>query len=366
MIKPIILFESYPDFNGSALEVYNEFVKRGYDKKYDLVWGVYDNFNLSTDKKVIKLFNSKNNKIINYDIFKNVKCIIDSNRYIPKISNIFRIHLRHGVCLKNILSYCHSIGPLDAIPTTSDEMLEIDRKCYPANISNKFIVVGMPSTDRLFHPNNLYNGFIQELTKTDNKFTKIIGWLPTFRDHRFYSHEKNRFTFGLPAIHSIEEYNKLNEKLKNENILLIVQMHHAQAKNYKQLPNATNIVFVNEQLKNKYNIATTDMLGNFDALLTDYSAAYHEYIMLNKPIGLAIEDLVQFSKTKGFVCNYLDWIKGDYILDCNHLIDWVDNISKNIDKSKNEREKSLNRIHKFKDDKATIRVVDYLVKNAKL
>ena len=39
--KPVILFESYPDFNGSALAVYEELVKRGYDQKYDLIWAVY-------------------------------------------------------------------------------------------------------------------------------------------------------------------------------------------------------------------------------------------------------------------------------------------------------------------------------------
>lgn len=47
--KPVILFESYPDFDGGVLAVYNELVKRGYDKKYDLVWAVYSDFNLKSD-----------------------------------------------------------------------------------------------------------------------------------------------------------------------------------------------------------------------------------------------------------------------------------------------------------------------------
>ena len=214
------------------------------------------------------------------------------------------------------------------------------------------------------NPKDLYAGLIQELAGTDKKFDKIIGWLPTFRDHRLAHYGKNRFQFGLPALHSLDEYNKLNDVLKKNNELLIVQMHHAQAKNYQQLPKASNIVFVNEAIKNKYGIATTDILGNCDALLTDYSSAYHEYLILNRPIGLCIEDLPQYAKTNGFFCNYLDWIKGDYLLDNSDLCSWVNDIALGKDNSKAERETSLNKIHKYKDDKATERVVNYIIEKA--
>ena len=58
--KPVILFESYPDFNGSPLEIYNELIKKGYDKKYDLIWAVYSDFNRQTNYKIIKFFNCEN------------------------------------------------------------------------------------------------------------------------------------------------------------------------------------------------------------------------------------------------------------------------------------------------------------------
>ena len=94
--KPVILFESYPDFNGSALAVYEELVRRGYDKKYDLVWAVYSDFNLKTDYKIVKFFNC--NSAEKQNILKRTKCIIDSNRYIFKhqANNAFRFHVRHG------------------------------------------------------------------------------------------------------------------------------------------------------------------------------------------------------------------------------------------------------------------------------
>lgn len=368
--KPVILFESYPDFNGSALEVYNELIKRGYNSRYDLVWAVYDNFSIPTDKPYIRFFDTKNGSRPTTEgnsILTRTKCIIDSNRYIQKTGTAYRFHVRHGCCLKNSEAYNHRIGAIDGILTTSPDMLELDRKIFPDSIRDKFVITGMPATDRLFSPANIYaNGFITSLTGHDGKYAKIIGWLPTFRDHRFSKVSTNRFPFGLPAIHSIDEYNATNEILKSNNILLIIQMHHAQAKNYQVLPQASNIRFVNETIKNKYNVSTMDILGNCDAMLTDYSSAYHEYIILNRPIGLCVEDIVEYATTNGFFCYYPDWIKGDYILRNEHLNAWINAIAHGIDMHRADRESSLNKIHQFKDNKATERVVNYIINGAKL
>lgn len=366
--KPVILFESYPDFSGSPLEIYNELVKRGYDKKYDLIWTVYANFNEKTNYKVVKFHGCNTSEKQN--VLRRTKVIIDSNRYVYKPRpDVFRINVRHGGCLKKCVDYCNSVGSLDAIITTSKEILEYEKKEWPTNIHNKFIITGYPATDNIFSPNNLYDcGFIKEITGTNNKFAKIISWFPTFRQHRFSpsSGSKKVFPFGLPLIYSPTDFDKLNEVLKQNNMLLLVHPHHAQAKNYKQLSNTSNIKFVNESLKLKYNIANTDILGNSDALITDYSGAYHEYVILNRPIALTIEDLVEYSKKFGFVLNYIDWIKGDYILSVNDLSNWFIDVSKGNDRSKNDREKSLHKIHDNIDNKSTERVVNYIIEKGKI
>jgi CDP-glycerol glycerophosphotransferase (TagB/SpsB family) len=366
MAKQVILFESYPDFNGSALEIYNELVKRGYDKKYDLIWAVYSDFKLKTKYRTVKFFNCESAE--KAAILARTKCIIDSNRYIKKPSaGIFRFHVRHGCCLKNSINYNRKLGDVDAILTTSDEMLKLDQQIFAPEISKKFVVLGMPATDRLFSPKPIYDcGLIKEMTGSDHRYAKLIGWLPTFRDHRNSHFGKNRFPFGLPAIHSDAEFRAVNDILVKHDALLIVQMHHAQAKNYKNPPKCSNIAFVNEAMKAKCGVATTDILGNCDALLTDYSSAYHEYVILNRPIGLIVEDLLAYSNTKGFFCNYLDWIKGDYIINNNMLVNWINNIANGLDVNKAAREVSLNKIHKFKDANAAKRAVDYLVKAAHL
>lgn len=359
--KPVILFESYPDFSGSPLEIYNELVKRGYDTKYDLIWTVYANFNEKTNYKVVKFHGC--NTPEKQNILRRTKVIIDSNRYIYKPRpDCFRLHVRHGLPFKYCKDYFNSIGYADSIITTSEEIKALDLKIYPPSIRKNFITTGFPSLDSLFNKKDL-KPLIKELTGKDD-FSKIIGWLPTFRKHRFGGPQcGKKFPFGLPTIYSVDDFNKLNEHLKKYNSLLIIQMHHAQAKDYQSLPKVSNIIFITEDMKQKYNLTTHNLMSGFDGMITDYSSAYHEYIILNRPIGLTIDDLVEYSKSEGFCCNYLDWIKGEYILDSNALCGYITNVCTDNDTMKNEREKSLHKIHKYIDNNSTQRVVNYLIQN---
>ena len=147
--KLLILFESRPDFTGSSKLIYDELIKRGFDKKYDLVWAVDKNFNEKTNYKIVKYFNTnpKNRK----EILKKTKCIIDSNRYIHKENiNVFRIHVRHGNNLKRLPDYSWRIGDLDVLLSSSEFMKEIDKKIYPKEIVEKEKILGFPIYDELY------------------------------------------------------------------------------------------------------------------------------------------------------------------------------------------------------------------------
>ena len=191
MSKEIILFESYPNFSGSSYEVYTHMLNQGYANKYCLLWAVDS---IDTKKELplpaIPFFGTSYD--FQNDILKNTHLIIDSNRFIDKAYADYRIHLRHGCSFKKCTGYYSKIGNVDAIITTSDEMKYIDEQVWPISCKGKFVVTGLPSNDRLYTPINLYNnGFIQELTGSNNRFSKIIGWLPTFRQHRFWTKNIN-------------------------------------------------------------------------------------------------------------------------------------------------------------------------------
>lgn len=361
--KPVILFESYPDFSGSPLEIYNELVKRGYDKKYDLIWTVYSTFNEKTNYKVIKFHGCNTSEKQN--VLRRTKVIIDSNRYIQKPRpDVFRLHTRHGTNLKKCPSYSRSIGQVDAMLSTSEAMIQIDKIVYPPQVSSKSIPLGLPVNDLLFHTKDLYaNSFMKTITGIDKKFNKVFIWLPTYRQHRnnpsFGS--KKILPFGLPLFKNENEAEKLNAELVKNNSILLCQFHHAQAKNYKLLPKYNNIIFITEDIKRKFNITLADFLGFADAMITDYSSIYYEFLLLNKPVALSVDDLVEYNKAFGFWYNYLQWLKGEYLIDIDGLINFIKNVSNGIDTHKKERTEFRDKIYKYKDDKSTERVVNYLV-----
>lgn len=360
--KQNIIFESYPDFTGSALQVYNALKQANYDDKFNLVWAVDKGKTVHSNYTTIPFFHQS--QTFQHNILRNTAIIIDSNRYINKLSNCFRLHVRHGCSFKACLNYYSRIGNVDAIITTSDDMMRIDQQVWPDNIRDKFIITGLPSNDLLFSSTDIYQtGLIEKLTGTKKRFAKIIGWLPTYRQHRFaasYVAKGHIFPYGLPTINSISDYIELNEFLQKTNTLILVQMHHAQSSNFKRLPQVSNIKFVTEDVKNKCGITTHSLMSSFDALITDYSAAYHEYIILNRPICLTIDDLVEYNDAVGFCYDYTDWIKGEYALRKEHIYLFILHLLNNIDAARNDREASLHRIHQYIDGNSTNRVIAYL------
>jgi CDP-glycerol glycerophosphotransferase (TagB/SpsB family) len=99
-----------------------------------------------------------------------------------------------------------------------------------------------------------------------------------------------------------------------------------------------------------------------DALITDYSAAYYEYLMLNRPIGLIVEDLVEYNKLAGFYIPYLDIIKGEYMMNLRQLESFVQRIGQGLDIGYSARANSIERIHQYVDNHSTDRVIDWLLR----
>lgn len=374
--KGIILFESFPELDGSPWMIYQEMVKRGLNKKYKLVWAVDKDFKVPPGIKSVPFF-GKLTRLQRYRrsfYKKHVKLIIDSNRPIYKENpESVRIYTRHGGPFKKCPDYMHYLKKMDYMLTLSPAMQDIDFidcKGYCVDKLEDILPLGFPANDRLFDKTDLFgNGFYPALctAKPQKPFSKIIGWLPTFRQHRQGGRidSEKVFPFGVPLVQTEEELVQLNQFLSEKNILLAIQMHHAQAANFSKQA-FSNIVLISQDLKYKMGVSTANLMQSFDALITDYSAAYHEYIMLNRPIALTIDDFEEYSSKTGFLFDYFEWIKGEYLKTTSDLMRFIENVANGIDTAKAEREQAMHRIHQYVDNQSTKRVVDFLVEKVKL
>ena len=374
--RKIILFESFPELDGSPWMIYREMIRRGLDKKYRLVWAVDRDFKVPSGIENISFFGKLSffQRICRFFCMLRVKLVIDSNRPIcKKYSGMMRLFTRHGGPLKKCPNYMHSLGRMDYMLTLSPALQEIDFvdcKDYCVQKKEDILPLGFPANDRLFEKTDLYaNGFIPALCPIcpQERYSKIIGWLPTFRQHGQVDRidSEKIFPFGVPLVQTLDDLQQLNRFLNERNILLAIQMHHAQAANFVKY-SFSNIVLISQDLKYKMNVSTANLMQSFDALITDYSAAYHEYIMLDRPVALTIDDFEEYSSATGFLFDYFEWIKGVYLKTVPDLMCFVEDVAKGIDSAKDDRKKAVQRIHKYVDNQSTTRVVDFLVEKARL
>lgn len=367
-----IVFESFPDYSGSPKMICLELEKRGFRSKYHFVWAIdKDQRNLFKDYECVpfwgdlKFFERLKKNLIVW----NSVLIVDSNRYVEKtnLKKTFRLYTQHGAPIKKVFDYTYALGRVDSVLSLSKDIAKMEHEIWPSAEGN-FEVLGYPSNDALFESADLYkNGFWKKITRKDSKFTKILGWFPTYRQHRNVGllGSSYVFPFGVPLLQNKNEFERINVYLQEKNVLLVVQMHHAQAENFPK-QNYSNIVMIPSQLKIEMGISNANLMSSFDALITDYSGAYHEYLLLDRPIALSIDDIDEYSKNPGFSIDYFDWIKGVYLKDSSDLFRFIDEVVNGVDSAKEERRMAIKKIHKYVDANSTQRVVDFLCEKVKL
>lgn len=373
--QDIILFESYPELDGSPWMIYQEIKKRGWEKKYKLIWATDASFLAPENVVCIPFFGKMSllQKIKKFYYIINAKTIIDSNRYVRKLSKkTFRLHTRHGGTLKKADCYSKLIGDVDYILSLSDEMAEIESQFVYKGTSvkrNHFLTMGYPNNDRLFFHDGSYKDvlFCELLKRNDYEHNKVIGWMPTFRKHKSNDRVDSlaEMPYGIPLLYKQDDFDKLNDLLQRNKILLVIKLHHAQLLDFPVIK-CSNIVTIYQKAQDSPKIPMMNLLELFDALITDYSSIYHEYILLNRPIALSIDDIDSYSAGTGFSIDYFEWIKGVYLKNTTDLFHFIEDIANGVDSAKKEREAAMHRIHKYIDNKSTQRVVDFLIEKAML
>ena len=363
--KPIIVFESVPVYSDNTLPVYNEFVKRGYEKKYRLVWYL-DKSKCSFKKgQKIKCISIRETSRLtrwknNIFFYSNVKAVITCNHFLlfPFSNKYTSFYLTHGIPLKHTRNYY-------TIPRSIDYCIS------PSKIAGKLLSYELNYRyDRIIptgYPRN--DAFAEEPIDLKDIFnwdySKIIVWLPTFRQHKFSSTISN--ANAIPIIYDKENTKVLNHVLSESNILVVIKPHFAQDVSYIKDLELSNIVIINDETLKKSNITLYQLLNSSDGLLSDYSSVFYDYLLRDKPIGLIWEDIEEYKKNPGLYPKYEQFTKGTHkIYTIDDMLRFMDIISSGIDNLSKERAVLRDELHISTDGKNTTRVVDFIVDKANL
>lgn len=351
-LRNIIVFESSPDFNDSTLQIYNELKSRGFGKKYKFVWFTHNKYK-GKEYNVPK--NSLRRTIIHYT----AKCIICGNGIIYKVrKNQFSFYLTHGGPTKETRDYYYFRNEMSYLITISPFFVPYSARDFRFDIS-KTIGLGQPRIAELLNSK-------VDLKSIFGNFDKFIFWYPTFKNSTFGKIAGNGLP--LPFSDKKENFNQINEFAKKNNILIIIKLHPAQIHSDITSWGFSNIFFLNNDFLKQNNLSSYGCLAKADALITDYSSVFHDYLVCNKPICFIWDDFDLYNANNGLneVFTKITSQCGAKVYTLNELCNFIENIQLGKDENKEKRAKVFSIFYPFEELNPTKRVTDFIVEKASL
>jgi len=354
-VRNVILFESKPDFSDSPFYVYKEMCKQGLDSKYKLLWVKYDDVETPQG---FKSLNKKNKILFSYYTLVS-KVIICNNRFLCKRrKGQTSFYLMHGSPLKDTRGYYIMPKGIDYIVSAGKGINERCAKAFETT-SERFFPLGYPRNDDLLKERiNMEELF--------GKYDQYIAWYPTVR--QFSGGFKTECSHTIPLIHSNDNLLKLNEIANKTNTLIIIKPHFAQDLKYITEVNCSNIKIIDNSFFVKHNITSYEFVGSTDALISDYSSIYYDYLLCDKPIGLVLEDIDEYRKNPGLIEEFESFTQGGVkIYNINDLISFINDVASNIDNLKDVRNKLCQQFNTtYPDSSITKKVVEFIKDKANL
>lgn len=336
----IVLYSNL-GFRDNTKAIYNYLVENKYNEKYKIICSTndYKKFKDISLKNVIFISNYLG--IFYYLTSKYFMYSFGKYPIVPSKKQEV-INLWHGSPLKNIgnlekgkenIKYNY----FSKILVTSDLFGNIMKKAFKCT-DNELLICGQPRNDALF---------INYAKQIKNK-KKLILWLPTFRNHHL-NEIREGSNNDLPFFNGFNEMAKLNEYLESNDSELIIKLHLRQKEMLNNYEFNNVKIYTDEDFSAK-GLELYEVLSYSDALITDYSSVYFDYLLLNRPIGFIINDINEYSEERGFVFdNPIDLMPGSKIFDKKQFYDFINNVAKNEDNYKKSRKK-INQLANFYTD----------------
>ena len=159
----------------------------------------------------------------------------------------------------------------------------------------------------------------------------------------------------------------LNEIAKQKNILIVIKPHFAQDTSYLNLKELSNIVFIDDDFFADNNITSYEFISSCDALITDYSSVYFDYLLSDRPVAAVWEDIEDYRKNPGFAIDVDCYMKAAHkIYAVPDFEDFISQVANGEDRYRKERLEINKLVNYSNDGNNAKRVVDFIVEKAGL
>ena len=210
---------------------------------------------------------------------------------------------------------------------------------------NQIIINGSPRLDVLYNDFNNAEMFMENdfnnIKSLKEKGKRLFFYVPTFRE------TKEDISTWLKS-------DKLENLLKTNNAVLVCKLHPFDV-------NSLNFKLSQEFYKMNSDSDLYVVLKYMDAMISDYSSVYFDFLLLDRPIIYYIPDLEEYQKKcRGFYEPYETLTAGIKAKSENELITAMQNIINGIDNYKEDRARLRNQTFKYQDGNNCARVVEWI------
>jgi len=355
-----IVFESKPALSDNSKAVYDEMLRRGLHKKYRMYWWV-------EDKKadLPKLPNTgyldlktRWNSLWFRWITNRAKCQICCNSFLLASNpSQTAFYLTHGTALKKLNDYYLPEGITYTL-IASDHVKDVMARELRAD-PDTVVALGYPRNDILHKASrDLHSVF-------PGDFRKVVVWYPTYRQHK--NGLKTDSKDGLPVLHDTASGLRLNAIAKELGILIVVKPHFAQDLSYIKQYDLSNILFIDDRFFAENGLTSYEFVGSCDALITDYSSIFFDYLLCGKPVAVIWEDMEEYRQNPGFAMDPEVYMAGSHkIYTLADYEDFLRSLAAGEDPYGEERSRLCGLLNYAADGENARRVVDFIMEKANL
>ena len=357
-LKNHIVFESYPVYADNTKAVYDEMVRQGLHKKYKFFWLYLSRETIPEGVPHAKFVkypgeNWLKNQYVIY-LLHTARALISCNEFLFwRREDQYAINLTHGAALKRTTAHYKAPDEIDEFLTFSTYLAPLEEDatgCAP----EKMRVLGFPRNDILLNSQlDVHKLF------PDKDFKKLIYWMPTYRQHNGGAVDTSSIT--LPIIYNEAIAEQINVAAREAGVLVVLKPHFAQDVSRLMKIDLSNLVFINDAFLRDNHVLNYEFLAKADALLTDYSSVYYDYLLTNRPIGLCWDDYEEFSQREGLVVDVDEVMAGgEKIYTPEDLCGFITRLAAGEDRLQKERREVFHLLHDYPDGESSRRVVEHI------
>lgn len=348
-----VFFYSNLGFRDNVRALYDYMIENGINKSFKIT--------VATDEfETFKENAPENVKFVGlkrgiFAFLKSKYCFYSFGKYpIKPAKEQCVVNLWHGMPLK-------AIGRLEKgnenedqnffsrVIATSPFFADIMTRAFDAD-NSQVLITPQPRCDE----------FLKQTEKPDflKSYDKIVIWMPTFMSSKKLGRVDG--DFGSICPFNVDFLNGLSAILKQNNMLLIIKPHPMDDEKSAD-EKIENIIFLGEKELREKNLNLYRLLTFSNALITDYSSIYFDYLLLDKPIAFSCSNADDYKEKRGFVVDDISRLMpGYHIINSDEFLAFLQDVSSGQDAFKKQREECRSFCNSFENISGCKRILEQI------